>query len=258
MEAIRVSTRTLVTLLALGGATGARAQGVVPTPTIAIRVVDESGNAVRTGRAEIVALKRWAYVERGIVTLADLPRGTWTVVLRVPGFHPDSVSAVAAVPAPTPPVLKLRSTGEVVLEERDTVTFVPSSRDSAVLHDIAGRLRAAHGSLIRYDDAALRNAERASDPLRTARGFRWNTVNTIRTSSGCMTLSRADTVGSLRQQLIAIYVDGNRTASALETVNRMVPPREILAIETYPDMIAVPSRWRSSNACAVVAYWTKR
>jgi hypothetical protein len=253
-----VSTRTLVTLLVLLGAAGAHAQGVVPTPTIAIRVVDESGSAIRTGRAEIAALKRWAYVERGIVTLADLPKGTWTVVFRVPGFHPDSISVVAAVPAPTAPVVKLRSTGEIVLEEHDTVTFIPSGKDSVVLREIAERLRAAHGSLIRYDDAAIRNAERASDPLRTARGFRWKTVNTIRTNSGCMTLPRADTVASLRQQLIAIYVDGNRTASALETVNRMVPPREILAIETYPDMIAVPSRWRSSSACAVVAYWTKR
>jgi hypothetical protein len=256
MEAIRVSSRTLAMLLVIGASAGA--QGVVPTPTIAIRIVDESGTAVEKGRAEIAALKRWAYVERGLVTIADLPTGTWTVVVRVPGFHPDSIAVAAALPSAAVPVLKLRSTGEVVLEERDTVTFIPSAKDSAVLHDIAERMRAAHGTLIRYDDPAVRNAERASDPIRLARGFRWHTVNTIRTNSGCMTLPRADTLANQRQQLIALYVDGNRTASALETVDRMVPTREILAIETYADMIAVPARWRSSNACAVVAYWTKR
>ena len=133
-----------------------------------------------------------------------------------------------------------------------------SARDSAVLHEIDERMRAAHGTLIRYDNAAVRNAERASDPLRYARGFRWNTVNTIRTNSGCITLPRADTLARLGQPLIIIYVDGNRTASSIETVNRMVPPRDILAIETYPDRISVPARFRSSDVCAVVAFWTKR
>lgn len=256
MEAIRVSSRTLAMLLVAVASVGA--QGVVPTPTIAIRVVDESGTAVEKGRAEIAALRRWAYVERGLVTIADLPTGTWTVVVRVPGFHPDSIAVAAALPVASTPLLKLRSTGEIILEEHDTVTFVPSARDSAVLHDIAERIRAAHGTLIRYDDPALRNAERASDPLRFARGFRWNTVNTIRTNSGCRTLPRADTLARLGEKLIVMYVDGNRTASSIETVNRMVPPRDILAIETYPSMISVPALLRSNDACAIVAFWTKR
>ena len=31
----------------------------------------------------------------------------------------------------------------------------------------------------------------------------------------------------------------------------------ILAIEAYPDVLSAPFLWRTNDACAVVAYWTK-
>jgi hypothetical protein len=234
------------------------AQGLVPTPMIQVRVVDEQGMVIETGRASIDSLKRWSMIEHGTATIADLPSGKWNVVVSVPGFARDSVTLEAALHPSTIPELKLHRTTDVIPEEHDTVTFLPSARDSSLLREIDTRMRTAHGTLLKYDHPSVLNAQRASDPVVVARGFRWGTINTIRTTSGCVTLARSDTVPRRGMPTIAIYVDGNRTPSSIEAVNRMVPTRDILAIEAYPDMASAPFRWRSTDACAVLAFWTKR
>jgi hypothetical protein len=47
-------------------------------------------------------------------------------------------------------------------------------------------------------------------------------------------------------------------AGGLEELGGAVTMREVLAMETYPDMIGVPARYISFGACAVIAIWTKR
>jgi hypothetical protein len=63
---------------------------------------------------------------------------------------------------------------------------------------------------------------------------------------------------SRRQKFIAVYLDGGRLPGGLESINRMVPPSDILAIEAYPDVVSAPFIWRTNDACAVIAYWTKK
>jgi hypothetical protein len=67
-----------------------------------------------------------------------------------------------------------------------------------------------------------------------------------------------DSVPKAWQKVVAIYLDGSRLPGALEALNRMVPPSDILAVEAYPDVMSAPFLWRTRDACAVVAYWTKK
>jgi hypothetical protein len=41
-------------------------------------------------------------------------------------------------------------------------------------------------------------------------------------------------------------------------LNSDVLPRQILAIEAYSDVITAPLLWRTNDACAVIAVWTRR
>ena len=64
--------------------------------------------------------------------------------------------------------------------------------------------------------------------------------------------------GRTLRKVVAIYLDGTRMPGGLESINRMVPVSDILAIEAYPDVLSAPFIWRTNDACAVIAYWTKR
>jgi hypothetical protein len=57
---------------------------------------------------------------------------------------------------------------------------------------------------------------------------------------------------------MVVYLDGARVAFGLQGVNDAVRPEDILAVEAYPDVISAPAIWRTNDACAVVAFWTKR
>jgi hypothetical protein len=38
----------------------------------------------------------------------------------------------------------------------------------------------------------------------------------------------------------------------------MVPVEDVLAVEAYPDVLSAPAQWRTNDACAVIAFWTRR
>jgi hypothetical protein len=44
----------------------------------------------------------------------------------------------------------------------------------------------------------------------------------------------------------------------LAGVDDVIPIRDVLAIEAYPDVAFAPIQWRIHTACAVVAVWTTR
>jgi hypothetical protein len=53
-------------------------------------------------------------------------------------------------------------------------------------------------------------------------------------------------------------VDGERLRGGFAALNGFVPMKDILAIETYPDVTSAPFIWRSGDACAVIAVWTSK
>jgi hypothetical protein len=146
-------------------------------------------------------------------------------------------------------------------------TLSTDNRDSAVVHAIEARMRIASGTLIKADAPPVANAALATDLIRFARGFRWRTPTQVETrgsaaqapnAAHCESLQFADLRLRRGDKAIAVYLDGSRLPGGLDMVNRMVPITDVLAVEAYPDVLSAPSLWRTNDACAVVAFWTKR
>jgi len=73
----------------------------------------------------------------------------------------------------------------------------------------------------------------------------------------CTSVSAADSMLKVGDKSVAVYLDGSRVPGGLEMINRMVPVKDLLAVEAYPDVVSAPFLWRTNDACAVIAFWTK-
>jgi hypothetical protein len=228
--------------------------------TIALRVLDTSGTEVVSGDATISALGRSEKIEHGHVTFAAVPEGSWILSFHALGYEPRNVLLEAdADAARTPPVpVSLRRVAQVL----DPVNVVAkgSSMDQRTLADIDERMRLGAGTLIRDD--ALRNVTEASDAIRLARGFVVKGPTNVearpfRTGACRSAVSNMTMKSSSTAREVAVYLDGNRMPGGLETINNMLRPSDILAVETYADVLSAPFIWRKNDTCAVVAFWTK-
>jgi hypothetical protein len=153
----------------------------------------------------------------------------------------------------------------------DTVRVIAGrpGLDSLVIRDIQQRLLVANGTLIRSDNLSVINGSYASDAIRAASGFvmkgpTWveGRVYATREITGggakpCKSQLSMDIPLGIGQKTVAVYLNGLRVPGGLQAVNYMVPVKDILAVEAYPDVVSAPFLWRTNDACAVVAFWTK-
>lgn len=217
------------------GARGANAVGG--------RVTYANGDGVSSGRAAITALGMDVPIADGTFSIPGVPAGTWLLEARVIGYEPLAmlVDVVDGVPLQVP--IKLGDKVQLL----DAVNIVGQMSGSLkVLTEVAERGRTSFGTTFLPGNSWMQNALYPADVLRAARGFTYLSLDRVR-ARGC---------GHQSGKLI-IYLDGNKF-DGMEAINNMVQMRDILAIEAYPDMIGVPAKWRTSDACAVIAIWTKR
>jgi len=234
----------------------------IGTSVLAFRVIDNSQANITSGTLEIAALHRVARIESGRALISELPAGTWVVDIRSLGYEPATV--VVDVPSINDYTVRLDRLPHML----DSVRVgADAPREARIVQAAQSRLLVAHGTLIRADNPSLRSATLASDPVRAATGFRWKGptsidarpyVNRRGQLKDCQTLTESDSLGSDDDKKIAIYVDGSRVPGGIQVVNRMVPPRDILVIEAYPDVVSAPFQWRQNDTCAVIAFWTRR
>lgn len=121
--------------------------------------------------------------------------------------------------------------------------------DVKVLDDILKRARTSFGTVFLPGHDALKAALTPADVLRSARGFTYLSSDTVR-ARGCGMRSG--------NKKLLVYLDGLRFPQGLEELKNMVPMRDVLAVEAYPDAISTPLLYRTSDACAVIAVWTTR
>jgi hypothetical protein len=264
MQAKTVAVGVLAGLsLLLSVAPGLLGQG--EQSPVRIRIVDDTAGGITTGRATIEALNRSAPILNGVATFPGLPDGVWVAQIRAIGFAPESVSFR------TPLTSELRPVNVHRIAQPLAPVSVVSHRDSTVLHDIEARLRVASGTLITADNPSVKSSTYATDALRVARGFSWKSPTRVLTrgtamsgggSARCESIPSMDSIqprtGRTLKKVVVVYLDGTRMPGGLESINRMVPVSDILAIEAYPDVLSAPFLWRTNDACAVIAYWTKR
>lgn len=270
---MRINSRHTRHLLALVGASAlgaASASAQAPTSTspapvrgsaaIVLRVTDSAETHALAGTATIPDLHRDFAFDARVDTLRDLPEGSWTVRIRALGYEPRSVmmDARSLVSGSAPVTVRM-----IPLPQTLAAVHVVARRDQRVLEEIDERMRVAAGTLIKAGDPFLATASYASDAIRAGRGFFWKgptRIETGRAAVRCTTTVSNTPVplqpGKIRTE-IAIYLDGSRVPGGLETLNNMVQPSDILAIETYPEVLSAPFLWRTRDACAVVAFWTK-
>lgn len=138
-------------------------------------------------------------------------------------------------------------------------------RDDLVIAGIRERNRVAAGTMFLPGNPWLRDASYPADVVRAARGFMYKNPTMICARLGCVT--GGCTLGADQlppgpserwQKTIALYVDGERLRGGLAALNDFVPVKDILAIETYPDVMSAPPIWRSTDACAVIAVWARK
>ncbi len=227
------------------------------------RVTRESGKAVESGRVVIKALGREVAVRNGEFVASDMPAGTWVVESRVIGVEPQDVLVTATQFS----VATANITVSNGPQRLDAVTVIGKpTRDLLVLDDVLRRSRVGMGTTFLPGHPALRSATFVSDVMRDARGFLYQGPNKI--------LGRAH--GRNRCENIAVFLNDVRQPEGFVGLDHSAPIKDVLAIETWPDLglapvqyrRAVPSTqgFRSSYGarppeeppCALVLIWTRR
>ena len=223
------------------------------TAVIRGRVTRASGKIVTTGRAAIAAIDREVAIQDGGFVIGDLPAGSWVVEARVIGVEPLSmmVDAVDGVPTPAQMTVGDRT------QQLDAVTIVgKKDQNLQLLDEILRRKRIGMGTVFLPDSPALKSATVTSDVMREARGFLYQGQNKI--------LGRPF-AGGARCRWVAVYVDDVLQPDGFEGLNTNTLPSDILAIETWPDIVLAPVQYRIAKFvlgtreryCAVVLAWTK-
>lgn len=232
------------------------------TAAIAGRVVTEDRTPLGSGRAIIGALGVEVPIHDGRFSMTGLPAGTWDVEARALGFEPHSVLVQLSDQGIDSTVITITRKAQTL----ETVSIVGKpSRDLKVLDAIVARSRVANGTMFMPGNEWLRAADVVTDVLGAAKGFRVKDATHVyirgcddSTSRGGAGLRSGDRSPGSTGKDLAVYVDGARLGTGLPGLNNMLPVSQVLAIEAYPDVISAPFLWRTNDACAVLAVWTKR
>jgi len=235
------------------------------TAIIRGRVVRENGRAVNSGRVAIKSLARDVPIRDGAFSAGGLPAGSWIAQARVIGVEPQDVLVTASDSAVTATTITVSDAPQLL----DAVTVVGTpDRNLRVLDEVLRRKRIGSGTTFLPGHPALRSALFVSDVMKEARGFLYQGPNKI--------LGRAMGNGQ-RCPFVAVYVDGIRQPDGFLNLEGVAPLREVLAIETWPDIAFAPVEYRlgtvatpmdayrrsdaarpNTSACALVLVWTKR
>jgi len=220
---------------------GSAAKGVIVG-----RLTHADGDPVHTAHALIPALSLDVPVVDGSFTITGVPLGTWLLEARVIGYQPQSALVDVMGSAPT----KTRLTVDTKVQVLDAISVIGKpTGDLKVLGEIDKRSRTSFGTLFLPGNQWLETALYPADVLRAARGFSYISMDAVRVR-GC-----SGGMGGDRR--LVIYLDGQRVGG-LQELKNMIPMHDVLAVEAYPDISSIPALWRTRDACAVVAVWSRR
>ncbi len=216
--------------------------------TLSGRVVHENGKMLASGQAAIPALDREVPIEKGEFVVTDLPLGTWTVEVRSMGLEPTSTIIDV-----TEGGLMSQSfaIGDKVQPLAAVTVIGKPGKSLQALDDLLARRRVGFGTVFMPGNTWLRGANRVTDVFRAARGFSYSKGNTDEV------VARATGNGGGCTN-IGLYVDGSRWRMTLRDLSDLIPPRDVLAMETYPDVLRAPPQWRTGDVCAVVSILTRQ
>ena len=229
---------------------------------VAGRVLLADGSALENGRAVIEALRLDVPVRNGDFSFAGLPSGSWVVEARAIGYEPHAALIDVSESRVASLTLMLSERAQVL----DAVTVLGKpGGDTKILAGIASRRASSVGSVFLRGNEWLESALDPADVVRGAMGFRYISPEVV-LASGCgfayppsnepQTVAAGPPRG--RTRMLVVYLNGARVVGGLPELVTAVSMREVLAVETYQDIANAPSEWRTFDACAVIAVWTRR
>ncbi|MEO6525009.1 MAG: carboxypeptidase-like regulatory domain-containing protein [Gemmatimonadaceae bacterium] len=219
---------------------------VARTHTVLGRVLFSDGTRVSGGHVSIAALEVDVDIANGVFAIPGVPAGTWLIEARMIGYEPTSLLVDVGLERTTPITLEL---GQKVQLLDEAKVVAKMGRDERTLRDIAERRRMSAGTQFFPGSSWMQSALQQSDVLRAARGFSWIGPDSV-IARGCRDFSG-------RKLRLVVYLDGQRYPGGLGMLKNDVTMSDVLAMEAYPDFMGIPPMWRTNDACAVVAVWTK-
>lgn len=216
------------------------------TAALVGRVLRNDRTPLPSGQLLIPALGMETKVTNGTFSLGGLPGGTWNVEARAIGYEPHSQFVQLAEQDVTTTVIAITKTAQVL--EAVSIIGRPD-RDLKIMDAVLARARVNDGTTFLPGNEFMQSALYAADVLVAAKGFSYRSPTSV-SARGCLIASSGKSV--------AVYLDGSRVPSGLEGLNNFIAMRQVLAIEAYPDVVSAPFLWRTMDACAVIAVWTKR
>lgn len=240
------------------------ADSAVATGTASLtgRVLLADGTALSSGHAVVEALALEVPIENGAFSIAGLPAGSWLVEARAIGYEPQAV----LIDAP----LQGIGTATITLPERAQVlgaVTVLGARggEAKILNGIASRRTSSVGTVFLRGNEWLESALDPADVLRGAAGFRYMHPELV-LASGCgfrhppsdEPQAVTSSVPRGRDRTLAVYLNGARVVGGLSELRTALTMRDVIAVEAYQDVANAPTEWRTYDACAVLAIWTRR
>ena len=240
----------LIRDLLIGGSSRA---GLALRGSGALRGVVRSatGQPVRNARLVLTGSGREDTTNaNGQFDLAALPVGTYGLEARALGFTPRRV----AVDIPDSAEAVVEVAMDVFVPTIDTVR-VRASRSAAddLFAEFDRRRKTSSGYFIDSEQLNKRSPIYMSDVLRGTPGI---TISPGTNLQGDQILMRGTSgAGSCTP---AVYLDGVRATMPDGTLDDLVDPQQVRAIEVYSRSTNAPMSFQSQNGCGTIVIWTGR
>jgi hypothetical protein len=199
----------------------------------AIARVLGSGSVVRTDSA-------------GVFRIVDAAAGTQTVEVRAVGFEP--LRHLVTLTPGEPLVASFTIERQRVL--LDTVRVTAGRKLPPDVQNIERRWRRGLGTILDGATVRERTGTQLTSALWSIPGVRLG----MRAGYGNVVYLRG---GSGGECIPPIYLDGFRFEAAGISIDEIVPPSEVAAIEMYPRAMQRPAEFTDIGECGVLVVWTR-
>ena len=217
--------------------------------TLTGKVVNAAGQPVVGARVDVIGTPGATLTkEGGEFSIAGLPSGTQSVVVRQIGYAPEERAVELSTRAPARLEVKMERPATVL-----NTVVVKADRDIGLERvGYTMRKKSGGGYYMTGEDVMKRAPNQLTDVFRSVPGLRVSPAGNG--MDYVIESSRNVTGGCVRY-----WVDGAVFEAVFPgDVDRLVPPNEIAAIEVY-NGISVPAQFQQAgnSSCTAIVIWTK-
>ncbi|MCC6930408.1 MAG: carboxypeptidase regulatory-like domain-containing protein [Gemmatimonadaceae bacterium] len=213
------------------------------------RVTNAAGAAVVGARVDVIGTPGATLTkENGEFSIANLPSGTQSVVVRQIGFAPEERAVDLSTRAPTRLEVKMTRAAQVM----NTIVVKADREVGLEKVGFSTRKKVGGGYFLDGDEILKRAPNMLTDVFRSIPGLR------VVPSGNGMDYT-VESARAVTGSCVKYWVDGAPFEAVFPgDVDRILPPNEIAAIEVY-NGVSVPAQFQApgQSSCAAVVLWSK-